>query len=176
MRGVITRNVVFPTPYHKARWLAGQARLDALLRPVQAKAREFLVNSAFARVDQVFRFVRDGIRYVRDPGGKEQFADSAVVLQRGFDDCDGKARLFAALLHAAEHLSPVGIEVQMLPVFPMQNVFSHVAAQVRFPKSRLYKAADQDGWIRAETIIKGIPLGAGSESAPRDENGKIIFS
>ncbi len=176
MSDIISRRVEFKTPYHKARWLAGQARLDSLLVPVQRKAAEFLVKSAFARVDQIFRYVRDGIRYVRDPGGREQFADSGVVIARGFDDCDGKARTFAALLHATEHMDPVGVEVQLVPVFPVPDVFSHVAAQVRWPKSKLLKKARQDGWVRAETILAGLPLGSGSEDAARDAQGKIIFS
>lgn len=176
MTAIVSRRITFATPYHKAKWLAGQAKLDSLLLPVQAKAREFLIPSAMARVDQAFRYVRDHIRYVHDPNNREQFADAAVVLQRGFDDCDGKARTLAALLHAAEHISPVGVEVELVPVFPEPDIFSHVTVQVRWPKSTLFWAADKNGWIRAETILAGARLGTGSESARRGPDGKIIFS
>ncbi|TXH58029.1 MAG: hypothetical protein E6Q97_03310 [Desulfurellales bacterium] len=168
--------MTFKTPYHKANWLAGAARLDALLWPVQNAATRFLEFSAMERALGIFHFVRDRIKYVRDPGGKEQFADSAVVLKRGFDDCDGKARLFAALIYASEHLDPVGLEVELVPVFPMPDVFSHVTARVRWPKSHLFKGASPDGWLRAETILKDVPLGAGSEKAQRGPDGKIYYS
>lgn len=176
MSDIVTRRVEFATPYHKARWMAGQARLDALLEPIRNKAQEFLVKSAFARINKIFCFVRDEIRYVRDPGGREQLADAAVVLRRGMDDCDGKFRLFAALVHATEHLDPVGLEVEAVPVFPFPDEFSHITAQVRWPRSKLMGKADKDGWVRAETILAGLPLGSGSEDAARDALGKIIFS
>lgn len=176
MSEVVERKLAFPSPYHKARWLAGQARLDAMLRPVIETAKRLLSNSAMARALSIFHFVRDQIQYVRDPGGKEQFADAGVVLRRGFDDCDGKARLFAALVHAAEHVEPAGLEVELVPVFPLPNVFSHVTARVRWPKSHLFKGADGEGWLRAETILREVPLGAGSEKAQRGPDGKISYA
>lgn len=176
MHGVFRRKLHFNSPHEKARWLGSQARLDALLKPVRLLAAIFLRPSAMLRVDGIFRYVRDHIAYIRDPNGEEQLADAAVVLSRGFDDCDGKARLFAALIHATEQMDPLGVEVELVPVFIPDDVFSHVTAQVRWPKSRLYPSANAEGWIRAETILKGLPLGSGSEKAARDERGRLIFS
>lgn len=175
MPSAVTRKLQFATPERKAAWLGGQARLDAMLRPVQQKALRFLNPSAMARVLDVFAYVRDEIRYVRDPP-PEQFADAAVILARGFDDCDGKARTLCALLTAAEHISPVGVECELVPVFPMPGYFSHVAARVRWPKSHLFRGADADGWVRAETILKGVNLGEGSESAQRDSKGNFVYT
>ena len=99
-------------------------------------------------------WVRDRIRYVPD-GVMEELADEVTVLQRGYDDCDGKAALFVSLCRA------VKLEARTLPVY-RGGEFTHVAAEVRWRGGP---------WVRAEVILKGVELGQGLESATLDAFG-----
>ncbi len=74
------------------------------------------------------------------------------MLERGADDCDGKSRLFVALVRAA----PIGgVEARILPVFRHHkgiftpDDFVHVQAQVRWPGSEKKIHAGAGGWLRA---------------------------
>lgn len=63
---------------------------------------------SLAAVHALFRFVADRIGYQRDPDGIEQLSQARRTLQKGHEDCDGKAVLFAALLRSVKHPAQVG--------------------------------------------------------------------
>lgn len=141
----ITRTVLFADPVSKARWLDAMCTLDARLPVTRRIARSFAAhidpNDREALARDLHAFVRDSIRYVRDPAG-EEFSDSDVILDAGFGDCDDKARLFVALCRS------VGLLARILPCF-IGGAFVHVQAQVDFG----------EGWTVAELIVRDIPLG-----------------
>jgi transglutaminase-like putative cysteine protease len=56
-------------------------------------------------VNSLFEYVRDHVRYVRDPLFFEAVAVPAQVLALGFGDCDDKATLLAAMLESVGYLS-----------------------------------------------------------------------
>lgn len=87
-------------------------------------------------------FVRDRVRYVRDPVGVELVQTPEVTLQKMSGDCDDKATLLAALLESTGH------PAKFTAVAFGGNQFSHVLTQA--------KAGTR--WIPAETIIQK-PLG-----------------
>lgn len=166
----------WPDVRAKARWLTAAAFRDAALPYVAEVARRFAaISTPLARAEAIHAFVRDGLRYVRDLGG-EEFADAAVVLRRGWGDCDDKTRVVVALIHAAERLAPVGLTARPVCFFPRPDVFSHIAAELRWPDSRLHPRATAAGWIRCETILAGCPLGAGTEAAQRDACGRVLYA
>lgn len=175
------RVIHFPTLEEKAKWLDAAASLDSLRRGVRDVAARFVrtTSTPAARTKALHRFVRDGIHYETDyrvaaksPG--EEFADSETILRRGYDDCDGKSRLFVALLRAAEALRPLGTESRIRPVFrPHVYAFVHVQVEVRWPgSSSLPYATHPDGWILAEMILKGAELGQDPDDVPRGPNGE----
>jgi transglutaminase-like putative cysteine protease len=147
----------------KAAWLHGAAERDAADPVVRALAWRFVAAhpDPVGRARAIQRWVRDAIRYVRDPkkGGRrrEQFASSRVILWRGQDDCDGKARLFVALCLAA------GLTARIRPVV-QGGEFVHVQGEVLLP----------GGWTCAELILRGVELGQGIEAAQRDAHGRAI--
>jgi transglutaminase-like putative cysteine protease len=83
------------------------------------------------RARAIFRFVQWGITYRRDPAtwrdgqrhGIEVLDNSLVALDRGFGDCDAKARLLVALCLAA------GLDAKIDPVI-RHGSFVHVRAQI----------------------------------------------
>lgn len=87
-------------------------------------------------------FVRDHIRYVKDPVGVEMVQTPERTLEKGTGDCDDKSTLLAALLESTGH--PARFTV----VAFNGNPFSHV----------LVEAKARERWIPAETIIQK-PLG-----------------
>src|SRR6185369_2751129 len=109
------RVLTFKTLDEKARWLDAEASLDSLREGVQVAAgRVTREISPEMRARKLQRWVRDNIKYVADfrvSTGQEgeELADSETILRRGYDDCDGKSRLFVALVRAAEMLAPVGL-------------------------------------------------------------------
>jgi transglutaminase-like putative cysteine protease len=123
--------------------------LDARLPAVRDFARRVAMSPLHDPNDQealardLHQFVRDCIKYIRDPAG-EEFSDAQQVFQQGFGDCDDKVRLFVALCRS------LGIEARVLPIFRGSD-FVHVQAEVR--------VGDPPRWMVAELIVKGIALG-----------------
>jgi len=156
------RVVDFATPRAKADWLDASASLDALEPHIRELARG-IVRGAVSKGDamqKLHRWVRDRIAYVRDPGGREEFADSLTVARSGQDDCDGKARLLVALVRS---LRDPTMRARIRPVFRGPD-FVHVQAELEWPGSR--------GWVLAEVIVRGVELGEDPENA-RGADGSI---
>lgn len=162
-----TRNpVIRPVLDHVVRQLRSWAvRLPPGVYPSSGAAIAWTIHN----------FVRDCIRYVRDPidprtgRREEQFADPGVVLRRGYDDCDGKARLVVALALVA------GLGARIRAVFRVGD-FVHVQAELRWPGSDRYPNAQPGGWVVSETILLGVPLGNGAEAGLRDAYGGLVYS
>lgn len=87
-------------------------------------------------------WVRDRIRYVRDPVGVELVQTPEATLSKGQGDCDDKSTLLAALLEATGH------PARFTAVGFGGNGFSHVLVETK----------SGERWIPAETIIPK-PLG-----------------
>lgn len=81
-------------------------------------------------------FVRDRIRYVRDPEGRELVQTPQATLGIGQGDCDDKATLLASLLMATGH----PVRFVAVAVGPNPNL-SHVYVETRIGTS----------WVPAET-------------------------
>jgi hypothetical protein len=123
MNAATVHRRAFATKEDKAQWMQEGAERDASDLDVIAWARwlaPFEGTPEREHVRILFRFVRDAIRYTKDPG-EEVLDGSAVVLARGYGDCDAKARLFVALCLAS------GINARIDPVF-RGNSFPHVRA------------------------------------------------
>ena len=171
------RSVRFPDPEAKARWLDASASEDATDPHLRAFARRFVHGRAELRepadvVRELHRYVRDAIAYVHDWGGREEFADTATILRRGFDDCDGKARTFVALVRA---LGLPDVQARIRPVFKGGS-FVHVQAETRFPGSKGPRS-DPEGWQLAEVIVRGVGLGDDPERiGERDARGRFVMA
>lgn len=167
-----TESVDYATPEEKAHWLDAMASVDARLPIVRELAGRTARARSANRLDLVAsdlqRLVRDGIRYVRDPG-EEEFADSNTVLRRGFGDCDDKARLFVALCRAC------GVTARIRPVF-LGDAFVHVQAEVKYSGSERDPRAQADGWLVVELILRGVGVGDDPNAAPRLSDGRRDLS
>jgi transglutaminase-like putative cysteine protease len=171
--GGVRRQLTFANLVDKANYIDAAASLDARHPVVRelagrfAKARGPNDQAGIAR--DLHDFVRDSVTYVYGPSHQE-FADSAAILNRGWDNCAGKSRLFVALCRAVE------LDARIVPNFKNPDEFNHVQAQVRYPGSAKDPRAEPGGWLRAELIAKGVPLGSGPEVAPLDANGNVVLS
>jgi transglutaminase-like putative cysteine protease len=94
-----------------------------------------------AEMTALHAFVRDQIRYVRDPEGIESVATPEKTLQLGQGDCDDKSTLLAALLMS------VGHPVRFVAVGMGGGPLSHVLVESRLA----------DKWVPLETIIPKPP-------------------
>lgn len=161
----IVRTVNFRNADEKARWLDANARFDAWHG---AKVRELALrfakapthdpNDPDALARDFFRWVRDCIRYVSDPGGMEQLSSSDVIIEQGAGDCDDKSRLFVALCTC------VRINARIRPCFEDPDVgerFVHVQAEV-------WMQATQS-WVACDFILRDLPFGE-----PPREGKKIL--
>ena len=147
--------VSWRTPQEKARWLEEAAQDDARLPLTRAVAVRFAravdPNRQDLLAEDLFRFVRDSIRYVHDPSF-EEFASSDVTLTRGIGDCDDKARCFVALCRS------VGLDAHIRPVYDREGNFVHVQAVLRWQGSTRYPK-NRNGWVVADLIVKDARLG-----------------
>ena len=119
---------------------------------IRAKALQILSSRgipprAYMReAKALHEFVRDQIRYVRDPVGVELVQSPEKTLEIGQGDCDDKATLLAALLEVTGH--PARFTVVAFG----GKGFSHVLTELNFRQGNKFR------WIPAETIIPK-PLG-----------------
>lgn len=177
------RILEFRDLYEKAAWLDSAASLDSLRKGVEDVAKRFLsVRDPEMRCREIQRHVRDGVRYVPDyrvtQGQRgEEFADSETIIKRGYDDCDGKSRLYVALVRAAEMLLALGTQAEIRPVFHAHPLeFVHVQAVTRWPGSRRYDYADPEGWCLTELILKGCEIGQDPDDCPRGPKGERLIA
>jgi transglutaminase-like putative cysteine protease len=122
-----------------------------------AQLQEFalsLAQEAGPRKEQQARnlheFVRDSIRFVREP--RERFADAWWTLELGQGDCDDKARLLVSLARA------IRLPARFVPLMLRADLFGpnvpgHVCAQFGFPTSAPKR------WVWAETTLPGARWG-----------------
>jgi transglutaminase-like putative cysteine protease len=167
----ITRTTTFKGPDEKANWLDAMAALDARLPETRALARRFAMspyndpNQLGALARQFHRFVRDSIKYVRDPHA-EEFTDSDTILLRGYGDCDDKARLYVALCRSA------GIVARIRPCF-VGDDFVHVQAETLLSDCEHGAACFQEDpgcqWCLSELIVHGLEIG---DAPPR--RGRVL--
>ena len=125
--------VVFPGREAKAQYMAEAALRDARDPAVISWAHQFMALPPEQRAAAILRFCQLGLRYQRDPAwhdqagnrhGIEVLDSSAVLLFRGYGDCDAKTRLFLALCKAC------GVPARLDPVFRGAEGFPHVRAEV----------------------------------------------
>lgn len=88
-------------------------------------------------IGALHEFVRDRIRYVKDPVGLELVQDPATTLDKGYGDCDDKTTLLGALLMATGH------PARATAVAMGGGPFSHV----------LTETYSGERWVPLETII-----------------------
>lgn len=144
----------------KGVYLDGAARADAFLPEIAALGTYFRRKypDPRERAETVFAFVRWRVRYRRDAGGRESFADALTVLLNGLDDCDGSARALVALALAA------GLGARIRAVMSAGHI-EHFQALLWWPGSERHPLADADGCVLAETTLRGVELGEGSEAS-----------
>lgn len=94
-------------------------------------------------IKRLHAFVRDEIRYVRDPEGTELVQSPEKTLQVGMGDCDDKATLLGALLKS------VGAPARFMAVGFSGSGLSHVMVQAKTRNT----GDDRADWLNLETII-----------------------
>lgn len=133
------RRLEFKTLEDKAAWLDSAASLDALAPSVRTLgmryARAAGPNDYAMLAGEIYNFWHKSITYVNDPNS-EEFADTAAILERGADDCDGKARGFVATCRSVG--SEAGLRARIVPVFKHYvhghaTEFVHVLAECTYP-------------------------------------------
>lgn len=100
-------------------------------------------HSQTAEVEALFNYVRDYIRYVRDPVGLESLTIPPITLHRQVGDCDDQTTLLATLLEAA------GYPTRFILAGYQSRDYEHVYLEVF--------AGGQ--WIAADPIEKTSALG-----------------
>lgn len=93
--------------------------------------------------DALQRFVRDAIRYLRDPVNLELVQAPQRTLEIGAGDCDDKATLLASMLLAT------GKPARFLALGFKGGPLSHVLVEMK----------SGNRWIPMETILPGKPMG-----------------
>lgn len=117
-------------------------------------------------VSALFRYVRDHIRYVRDPAGVELVYDPANLLRIGAGDCDDKVVLLAALLES------VGYQTEFETLATRPGPFHHVIVRVKVggrsvPLDPTVERAPP-GWIHPRVIRR---RRYGESATPLDLSG-----
>ena len=137
--------VVFPGREAKAQYMAEAAERDARDPAVVSWAQQFIRLPKEERAAAILRYCQLALRYERDPAwydqagnrhGIEVLDSSAVLLWRGYGDCDAKTRLFLALCKAC------GVAARLAPVFTGTDGFPHVRAEVLDEKTGRWLIAD----------------------------------
>lgn len=78
-----------------------------------------------AEISTIYEWVRENIRFIKDPVGVETVASPVRTLDLGAGDCDDQAVLLASLLINAGH------PVRFVAVGFQPGIFSHVFTETR---------------------------------------------
>lgn len=78
-----------------------------------------------SEVTALFDFVRDHVRYLRDPHGVESLCDPRMTLQRMVGDCDDQTALLCALFEAVGYPSRF-----IMAAYNSPGIYEHVYCQV----------------------------------------------
>jgi len=108
-------------------------------------------------LNTIFKFVRDEIKYRKDPYRVEMFQSPKRTLLdylRGYGagDCDDKAILIASML------SSIGYKVRLVLMNPRGGAYTHIICEVLHPIEKV--------WIPLETTLK-VPMGWRSKTYKR---------
>lgn len=109
----------------------------------ESLVRELPPRQWFREIRALHEFVRDEIRYLRDPVGVERVATPEATLEIGQGDCDDKATLLAALLDS------IGHPTRFVAVAFNGEGFSHVLVETKIA----HTGDDRKDWLPLETII-----------------------
>lgn len=128
-----------------------------VIRGAGVAAHDFLGELA-----ALYGFVRDRVRFTRDPVGVELLQGAVVTLERGAGDCDDKATLLGALLEAVGH--PAELRFRAIGVTPARQ-FQHVYVVARLAGREIALdptfARTPMGWqLRRPSIVRDFPLWA----------------
>jgi len=120
--------------------VAVRERALAILRAAGVAGHDFA-----GEVRALFSWVRDRVRFVRDPAGVEWLQAPRYTLERGYGDCDDKATALAAMLLAVGH--PAALRLRAVGF--RSGTLSHVYV--------LAKLAGR--WVPLDPTWAGTPFG-----------------
>lgn len=136
-----------------------------LVRGWAVKAVSGMPSGFDGEVAALFRAVRDGIRYRRDPVNTERVQDALITLQTGAGDCDDKVTLLATALAALGWVSRFVVQRQT------GGDFDHVYLEVLNERANEWVALDPTGDGQS-----GRPLAeVGWRNPAKDESRYEIF-
>jgi transglutaminase-like putative cysteine protease len=166
-----------PADVRKLHTFQAGARHDALDPQVQKLAvrlvRPHRPDDYLAAAREIFRWVRDAIKYTPDADHVQDYSDAMTVIDRGFGNCVTKTRVAVAMLRA------LGMEAEFSEVWKPSAVgpwLSHVQIRIRFPGSRNVQG-NVGGWIYGDLTIKGAELGQDPFTiASREDTGQLPLS
>ena len=122
--------------------LSIQRIVDTIIRKSGCKGREYL-----CKAQAIYRFIKDYVRFERDPFGVEMVQEPIVTLRRKAGDCDDHATLSSAMFGAVGF--PYAIKtIKADKIRP--DEFSHVYTIVNVPGK---------GWMGADTSVDPAYLG-----------------
>ena len=110
----------------------------AIIRASGAAERDW-----WAEVNALQSWVRDNIRFQRDPEAFELVQTPEKTLEYGIGDCDDKSTLLAALLESMGH------PAQFIAIGFDGEQHSHVLVRTKVGET----------WMPAETILPGVAVG-----------------
>jgi len=154
------------------------ARVPSVVELASRLVRPYRADDWRRQAEALHAWVRDGIRYQRDPDKREQLASPATSLRRGRGDCDDKVTAFVSLANA------LGMDADFWPVW-QGDVLAHVQTAIRWPgsdRSPLAQVGEQldappGKWIVSDPTIRGAALGVDPGRLPRNpETGRLPLS
>jgi len=106
-------------------------RVDPLIRDTAWRViRGLAERDELSEAKSLFSYVRDKIRYVRDPYGEDVFEDAKFTLGRRSGDCDATCVLLGAMLQS------VGFPYRIKVVSRDGRRWTHVFGVCGIPKSK----------------------------------------
>lgn len=123
------------------------AEMVKVRRVALGLVRELPPNADVDEVRTVWKFVRDGIRYVRDVRGVDTLQTPSTTLELKQGDCDDKSLLLASLLESIGYATRFAVSATM-----PRGSYNHVYVEAFVPK--LGK------WIPLESSIAKFPFAA----------------
>lgn len=117
-----------------------KGKVNPLVRQFTARLVNTLPQRAYvSEARAVHDFVRDHIRYTKDPHDVEMLHAPEFILQNNYGDCDDKTILFCSMMES------IGHPCKLVAVGQQPNMCSHVYAETLIGK-RWYPSDTCEPW------------------------------
>ncbi|NOR47097.1 MAG: hypothetical protein GQ533_03485 [Methanosarcinaceae archaeon] len=144
------------SPIEEMRNIINNSQRDSSIRKAVATITQNCTSEdSICEISNIFSYVTDKIKYMRDPKRKDYFAHPLETLELKIGDCDCKSILLASLFESIGHET----RLALIPGHVFVEVGIDTNDISKLPKKAFYIPENGRVWVPLESTAKGAYVG-----------------